>query len=94
MCVSVIISLSYFTMLIISSITLNIVQVSKLLSLSHYPVVNILAIHFLYIIFRKSKNGSSFPFPFSLILFYEIIINFAEVELVEQGKASTQLFNN
>ena len=93
MCVSVIISLSYFTMLIISSIILNIIQVSKLLSLSHYPVVNILAIHFLYIIFQKSKNGSCFPFPFSLILFYEIIINFAEVELVEQGKASTQLFN-
>ena len=81
-------------MLIISSIILNIIQVSKVLSLSYYPVVNILAIHFLIHHFsKKSKNRSFFPFPFPFILFYDIITNFEEVELVEQGKASPQLFN-
>jgi len=39
-------------MLITSSIILNII-LSELLSLSHYPVVNILAIHFLIHYFSK-----------------------------------------
>jgi len=61
--------------------------------LSHYPVVNILAIHFLIHYFSKKAKIELLSFSYYFILFYDTVINFEEVELVEQGKASTQSFN-